>query len=103
MNALRVESVTMRAASADDQATGLVGFVNATINGLIIDGVTVRRSRQSELVLGFPMHRDRHGQTHAVVRPADDQVRREITRQVLAALGLKPTAVVARAPQGESP
>jgi len=93
----------MTAAGVADRAVGVIGFVRATIGGLVVDGITVRRSRQGELVLGFPMHRDRHGKNHAVVRPADDEVRREITRQILAALGLEPTAVVARAPQGESP
>ena len=97
-----VESVSLRAATAVDQSAGLVGFVNATINGLVIEGIAVRRSLGGQLVLSFPKRRDKYGRIHTVVRPVDNGVRRAVTIAILAAVGLGRTASTPPESQGES-
>jgi len=52
-----------------------------------IDGVALRRTTEGKLTLSFPARRDSAGQQHAYVRPLDNDVRRQIERQVLRALG----------------
>lgn len=58
---------------------GLLGFVTATVNGLRLDGITVRRTRSDRLCLSFPMRR-------GSFRPLDTTTRREIEAQILAAI-----------------
>lgn len=102
MTAPPITNVVMTSAGTADRSRGLVGFVRLTVAGLVIDGITVRRSTTGELVLGFPRRRDRYGIDHVVVRPADDATRCAITRVVLAALGLSSTADSAPAAQGQT-
>lgn len=102
MTGLRVEAVRLTPASAADQAVGLLGFVRATVCGLVVDRIALRRSLTGALVLTFPDHADRTGRRHAVVRPVDDDVRREVTRLILAALGRDGAATAGQEAQGES-
>jgi DNA-binding cell septation regulator SpoVG len=97
-----VQDVRMITAKASDRAAGVVGFVTATIGELVVEGITIRRGLTGELRLGFPRHTDRYGRTHAVVRPADDAVRRELTRAIFDALGLSAAAMACREAQGEA-
>jgi DNA-binding cell septation regulator SpoVG len=92
-----VQDVRMITAKAS-----VVGFVTATIGELVVEGITIRRGLTGELRLGFPRHTDRYGRTHAVVRPADDAVRRELTRAIFDALGLSAAAMACREAQGEA-
>lgn len=102
MTGLHVDAVRLTPASAADQAVGLLGFVRATVGGLVVDRIALRRSLTGALVLAFPDRADRMGRRHAVVRPADDDARRELTRAILAALGLEHAATARPEAQGES-
>jgi hypothetical protein len=99
---LRVEAVRLTPASAADQAIGLLGFVRATIGGLVVDRIALRRSLTGALVLTFPDRADRTGRRHAVVRPADDAVRQALTREILGALALDAAATARPDAQEES-
>ena len=64
--------------TADDERTGLIGYVSIFYGDLIITGITVRRTAAGQLVLSFPERRDQKGRSHAVVQPADQSARREL-------------------------
>ena len=84
-----VRAVTFSPADADARVTGLLGWVKCRVADLLIDGITVRRTRDGRLVLAFPARRGRDGQRYAYVRPIDDDARRSIERQILGAIGLE--------------
>jgi len=68
---------------------GLLGWASFELYGHVrLDGVAVRRTRDGRLTLAFPERRDATGRRHPVVRPLNDEARREIEQQVFAALGL---------------
>lgn len=73
---------------ADDlaQTRGLVAFLKVTINGLVVDGIVLRRCREGKYSLSFPQRRDRHGQEHPIVTPENHRVRTSLTRHILAAI-----------------
>lgn len=90
---IRVESVRFAAADAAAVNNGLLGWVSLSLNGsLHLDGIAVRRTRGNKLTLSFPYRRDSAGRTHHIVRPLDDRTRREIEKQVFAAVGVKECA-----------
>jgi DNA-binding cell septation regulator SpoVG len=64
--------------SADDERSGLLGFLSVHYGALVLDGITVRRTADGRLALSFPERRDKQGRRHSVVRPVDDAARREI-------------------------
>jgi DNA-binding cell septation regulator SpoVG len=68
--------------TADDERSGLVGFVSIYYGDVVIDGVTVRRTATGRLTLSFPERCDRRGHAHSVVRPVDDAARRAIEAAV---------------------
>lgn len=71
-------------------ATGLLGFVSATVNSsLRLDGIALRRTLDGRHVLSFPARRDNSGRSHTLFAPVSDEVRRDIEQQVFAALGLE--------------
>jgi len=84
----RLSAVRFTAADADDRRTGLLGWATCVLGDLVLDGIAVRVTRDRRLTLSFPARRDRSGQQHAFMRPVDDQARRRIEREVLAAIDL---------------
>ncbi len=85
---LHLTQVRFTAAAPHDQARGLLGWVSAVLNGALqLDGLTLRRSLDDRLYIAFPGRTDRSGRTHAYVRPLDDETRRDVEHQLLAALG----------------
>lgn len=87
-NDLAISNVTFHGASAADVKTGLIGFVEFTLNdGIRVTGVAVRRSRGGRFVLSFPAPRK-----VPIFAPIDDESRETIERQVFAALGLMANA-----------
>lgn len=66
---------------------GLLGWVSCSYGHLRLDGIALRRTRDGHLTLSYPERRDAAGRRHPVLRPLDDQARREIEEQVFAALG----------------
>ena len=53
-----ISSVRFAPASDADQRAGLLGFVTCTMGNLVLDGITVRRTRAGQLALSFPERRD---------------------------------------------
>ena len=69
---------------------GLVGFVSIVVNdSLKLDAIALRRTLDGRPVLAFPARRDARGRQHSLFRPINDEARREIERQVFAALGIE--------------
>ena len=86
---IRVTEVRLIAATERDVATGLLGWVSFILGGALrLDSITLRRSTAGRLSLSYPERRDGQGRGHPIVRPLDDVMRRDIERQVLAALNL---------------
>lgn len=82
---ITVTKTKFKPASALERETGLLGFVALVINDSVgIDGVTVRRSADGDLLLSWPEKRDRHGIVHRFVRPMDAATKTELERQVFA-------------------
>ena len=74
-------------AGARDVAKGLLAFVSFRIgNALLVDGVTVRRTRDNRIVLSWPCRLDSAGQKHAILRPLSDEARKQLERRILKAL-----------------
>jgi hypothetical protein len=86
VTSVRVESVHANRAGRRDRTRGLLAFVQFEVNGLRVDGATVRRTRGGRLVLSYPCRLDRWGQEHPFVLPVDERCRDEIERAVLAQL-----------------
>jgi DNA-binding cell septation regulator SpoVG len=71
------------------QRRGLVGWLSFGISPeWVVDGVTLRQTRDGRIVLSYPRRRDRRGRSHPLLRPVDDAARRELERAVLDELGL---------------
>jgi len=82
---LRVCNVVFSPASTSDRRAGLLGYLRFQVcGGLLIDGVTLRRTQAGELRLAYP----RRGGELYVVRPMDEETRRDLERQVFDVLGL---------------
>jgi DNA-binding cell septation regulator SpoVG len=89
---LRVSDVRLFPGSLRDVADGLLGYLLIELDGgLLLDGITLRRSRAGELTLSYPAKRG-PGVEYFYIRPVDAESRREIERQILAALDLEDSA-----------
>ena len=85
---LIVSDVEFHSAHATDRAQGLLGWVSLTVDGrLRLSSIAVRRTRDGRRALSFPTRAEGVGQQSFYFRPLDDHTRREIERQVFAALG----------------
>lgn len=73
--------------SDDDLRAGLIAHISLYVGDLIVDGVTLRITRDRRFALSWPARSDRRGRRHATVRPVDDEVRRRIEREILGQLG----------------
>jgi len=84
-----ISRVRFAAANAVEQATGLIGWISCVLNGaVLLDGLTLRRTRDGRSTISFPSRRD-GGQRHFFVRPLDDSTRLLIESQLFSALGVK--------------
>ena len=84
----RIHDLVVTAASRADQALGLQAFLRFRVDGLVLDGVALRRTQAGRLTLSWPERADRTGRRHAVVRPAGDAERVALEQAVFAALDL---------------
>ena len=90
MTQIQLTSIAFTAAPPAEVRTGLLGWVTCVVNdGLLLDGVTLRRTRDDRLTLSYPARRDSTGQQHHVVRPINDEARRAVEAQVFRALGIE--------------
>ena len=74
-------------ASDQNVRDGLLGYLSVFYGALVLDGITLRMTADRRFVLSFPERTDRAGRRHAYIRPADDDARRVIEREILAQLG----------------
>lgn len=86
---LRIHDVHLTPAAPQDRAQGLLGYVRCQLGHLRLDGLTLRRTADGRRALAFPKRRDGTGRMRAYIAPVDDEVRREIERQVFEALGME--------------
>jgi hypothetical protein len=74
-------------ASDDEVRSGMLGFLSVEYGTLILDSIVLRRTADGRFALSFPARTDRAGRRHSYVRPADDNARRQIEREILGQLG----------------
>jgi len=87
-NPPRITRVRLVPAPGQDREKGLIGWLSFRLpGGLLIDGVTLRRTLDGRLALSFPARRDGRGAEHPILRPVSAEVRAAIERQVLEQLG----------------
>ena len=87
---VEVSSVGFINASVSDVRNGLLGYVTCVIGEmLLLDGITLRRTRDGRMTLSYPSRRDASGRQHAIVRPLNDQARRDLERQIFEKLGIE--------------
>ncbi len=74
-------------ASPPEVERGLLAWLCLEVDrSLVLDGITLRLTQAGNLTLSFPERCDSNGRRHPFIRPLNDQVRREIERQVFEAL-----------------
>ena len=83
---VQVSDVRFSAAGVELRREGLLGWVTCTVGNLVLDGITVRRTREGRLTLSFPARRGRGGEQHAYIRPLDDRVRQAIECEIIDAI-----------------
>jgi hypothetical protein len=89
-DAVRVTDLRFSEAPEAATRTGLLGWVRFTLNDLVvIDGATLRRTRDNRLTLSFPVRYDARGAQFFAVRPLNSAARFAIEEQVFSALGIK--------------
>ena len=82
-----ISNVQFTSADPHDVDTGLLGWIRCTLNGsILLDGISLRRTRDGRPTLSFPARFDGAGRQHHYLRPLDDDTRRAIERQVFKAL-----------------
>jgi hypothetical protein len=84
-----ITRIRFRPASHRDVLAGLLGWLKFEHGDFLVEGVTVRRTREGKLALSFPRHLDRDGRERYPVRPISDRARRAIEKQVFAELNLE--------------
>ncbi len=77
-----ISAVRFSRACAEDQRSGLLGWVTCRVGDLVLDGITIRRTRAGRLALSFPRGRGKR----PFVRPLDDAARQAIEREILGAI-----------------
>lgn len=81
--------VTSTSASERDRRRGLIAYLELEVNGLRLDGVTLRRSTAGHVYLSYPARRDAQGREHRYFDLLDADARRELESQVFAQLDLE--------------
>ena len=85
-----VTSVHFTPASSADVARGLHGYLSFILNdGLRLDGITLRATKEGRTTLSYPSKRTCDGEQKPFVCPVNDVVRRIIECAVLTELGLE--------------
>ena len=87
MTAPEIRIRTWAKGTDEDRRHGLLGYVSVFYGDLILDGIVVRRTAEGRYALSFPARTDRAGRRHSYIRPADDEVRQAVEREILWQLG----------------
>jgi len=61
----------------------LISWVECRYGDIFLHGLMLRRGEDRDLYVAFPSRTSRNGMRHAIIRPADEQARREIECQIL--------------------
>lgn len=88
MAPIHVTNVTFKPAPPHSRG-GLLGWIGFAVNRTLVVSAAIRRTRAGRLAIAYPSHRSPTGFRHFYSRPVDDYARREIERQVFAALRLE--------------
>jgi DNA-binding cell septation regulator SpoVG len=92
---LTVTSAGIVYASEPDNCRGLIGYITLAFNdALMVDGITLRRTRDGAYRLSFPERTDGRGRRHPIVRPLTAEDRASIEGQVFDQLGIKEGATL---------
>lgn len=78
-----IRDVCFTPASPTLVRTGLLGFASFRLGDVVLDGVTVRRTRAGKFALSFPKRQDRSGRDYSFVRPTNATARERITDAVI--------------------
>ena len=87
-----IRSVRFIPASDAEAERGLLAYVKLEFGPLILDGVTLRRTLDGRLTLGWPERSDRQGNRHPLMRPISDAARLELENAVLRELNRQEAA-----------
>ncbi len=87
MSTLRVTETRYVVARDHERAKGLLAWISVVISdALVLDGLTLRRTRDGELRVSYPERTDGAGRRHPIVRPINEAARTAIEEQILQAL-----------------
>lgn len=76
--------VKLTFSSLSDKKGGLLGFLSVVLNdSLVLDGLALRKTRYGKLTISYPTRVDNHGVKHFLIKPINDEVRRELELQIL--------------------
>ena len=70
-------------ASESEIRTGLLGYLSVFYGDLVLDGIVLRRTADGRFALSFPARTDSSGRKHPYIRPANDEVRQRVERELL--------------------
>lgn len=83
---IRIQRVTISLAASSHARVGLLGWASVHVNGLIVDGVAIRMTREGSLIVTLPARaRGELGLRHPIVRIADPDQRRHFDDAVIGA------------------
>ena len=82
-DAPRVERIRFHPSDRAHRDQGLLGWVKAEIDSVVVDGITLRRARDGRFVLGFPDRTASNGTRYATVRPRGQAERDVITERIV--------------------
>jgi hypothetical protein len=77
-------------ASESEIRTGLLGYLSVFYGDLVLDGIVLRRTADGRFALSFPARTDKSGRRHSYIKPASDEVRQDIERELLRQLAEHP-------------
>lgn len=80
-----IRDVHLTLSTGIERRQGLLGYASFVLDDqIIVDGVTVRLTRDGRLFLAYPFRVGRNGRRKYAVRPVDDRARRELEHRILA-------------------
>ncbi len=84
---IQVALLAFSKSSDFDRDSGLLGWIKVKIAGwLVLDGITLRRSRHGQLSISLPVRTDKMGNQYPYMRIVGAASRQEFECQVLRAL-----------------
>ena len=80
---LRVTGVAVSPAPPSERGSGLLAWLTVEVNGLALDGFTLRKTQKRRPYIGFPKRRDNAGRLHPQVWSSDHRIRQSLVDQIL--------------------